>query len=310
MRDIKVVFMGTPDFAVPILDSLIKNTNVVLVVSQPDKKVGRKQEIVSTPVKKVAEENGIEVFQPNKIREDYERIISLKPDLIVTCAYGQIIPKAILDCPRLGCINVHASLLPKLRGGAPIHHAIIDDYKETGITIMYMDERMDSGDIISQERIVIEEDAMLGVLHDKLSIIGAKLLINTLPSIIDGTNDRISQDLSEVTYGYNITREEEHLDFNGLVKDIYNQVRGLNPWPLANMMIDNQEIKVIECNYKEKVVEDVSRVVEITKDAIGITASDGIIYVTKIKPFGKGIMATRDYLNGVKKENLIGKLVE
>ena len=151
----KIVFMGTPDFAVNVLQGLIDNYDVVGVVSQPDKRIGRHQVLTNTPVKELALKYDIPVFQPIKIREDYEDILNLNPDLIVTCAYGQIIPKAILDYPRLGCINVHASLLPKLRGGAPIHKSIIDDYGTTGVTIMYMDVKMDSGDIISQREVKI-----------------------------------------------------------------------------------------------------------------------------------------------------------
>ena len=200
MKNLKVVFMGTPEFAVGVLDALIKETDVRLVVSQPDKMVGRKKELKSTPVKLKALENNIEVFQPNKIREDYQRIVQINPDIIITCAYGQIIPKALLDLPKLGCINVHASLLPKLRGGAPIHKCLIDGYSKTGITIMYMDEKMDSGDIISQEEYVIKEDDNVGKLHDILSNIGAELLIKTLPSIINKTNKRIKQNEAEVTY--------------------------------------------------------------------------------------------------------------
>ena len=210
----KVIFMGTPDFAVPVLEGLIENYEVILVVSQPDKKVGRKQELKNTPIKEVALKHNIPVFQPIKIREDYDEIIKLNPDIIVTCAYGQIIPKVILDCPKLGCINVHASLLPKLRGGAPIHKAIIDGYKTTGITIMYMDVKMDDGDIISQKEIEILDSDNLESLHDKLSVLGKELLLETLPSIINGTNERIKQDEAEVTFAYNIKREEEHIDFN------------------------------------------------------------------------------------------------
>ncbi len=165
----RVVFMGTPGFAVPVLKGLIDNYEVVLVVSQPDRLVGRHQELVETPIKKVALEHNIPVFQPLKIRNEYEDILAVKPDIIVTCAYGQIIPKAILDYPRLGCINVHASLLPKLRGGAPIHKALIDGYEKTGITIMYMDEKMDSGDIIKQEEVIIEDSDNLESLYNKLS---------------------------------------------------------------------------------------------------------------------------------------------
>lgn len=307
MKNLKVVFMGTPEFAVGVLDALIKETDVRLVVSQPDKMVGRKKELKSTPVKLKALENNIEVFQPNKIREDYQRIVQINPDIIITCAYGQIIPKALLDLPKLGCINVHASLLPKLRGGAPIHKCLIDGYSKTGITIMYMDEKMDSGDIISQEEYVIKEADNVGKLHDILSNIGAELLIKTLPSIINKTNKRIKQNEAEVTYAYNIKREEEHLDFTKNCIDIYNQVRGLNPWPLANFLLDDKEIKVLNCHYKIKNVKERSKIIEITKDSFGITCNDGIIYLDEIKPFGKKAMTIKQYLNGVDKNALLNK---
>ena len=286
MKDLKVIFMGTPDFAVPVLDVLIKNTKVILVVSQPDKLVGRKQELQKTPIKKLAEANKIEVFQPIKIREDYQKIIDLKPDIIITCAYGQIIPKALLDLPKLGCINVHASLPPKLRGGAPIHHALIDGYQKTGVTIMYMDEAMDSGDIIAQKEYEIKNSDNVGTLHDKLSLMGANLLLETIPAIINKTNNRIKQNSQEVTFGYNIKREEEHLDFHKTCQEIYNQVRGLNPWPLANIIIDDKEMKVIECTYELKEInQEVGVICEVSKDKLGITVQDGIVYLTKVKPF-------------------------
>ena len=208
MKDLRVIFMGTPDFAVPVLEALIQNTNVVLVVTQPDKVVGRNHELQATPVKKVAMEHGIPVFQPVKIREEYESILEEQADIIITCAYGQIIPEVILENPRLGCINVHASLLPKLRGGAPIHHAILDGEEKTGITIMYMDKKMDTGDIIAWDEYVIGSTDNVGVLHDVLSKMGSELLIQTLPSIIAGTNKRIKQDEEAATYAWNIKREE------------------------------------------------------------------------------------------------------
>ena len=238
MNKIKVVFMGTPDFAVPVLEGLIENYEVVGVVSQPDKRVGRKQELVNTPIKEVALKHNILVFQPEKIKEDYEDILKLNPDIIVTCAYGQIIPSAILDYPRLGCINVHASLLPKLRGGAPIHKAIIDGYSKTGITIMYMDKKMDNGDIISTSETEILDSDNLESLHDRLSIMGRDLLLRTMPSIINGTNKRIKQNEEEVTYAYNIKREEEHIDLSKTRREVFNQIRGLSPVPGANLLVD------------------------------------------------------------------------
>ena len=303
----KIIFMGTPDFAVPVLEGLIENYEVVLVVSQPDKKVGRKQELKNTPIKEVAIKNGIDVFQPEKIREDYEKIIDLKPDLIVTCAYGQIIPKAILDCPRLGCINVHASLLPKLRGGAPIHKALIDGYQKTGITIMYMDVKMDNGDIISKREVEILDTDNLESLHDKLSVLGKELLLDTLPSIIDGTNKREKQNEEEVTFAYNITREEEHIDFNKTSREIFNLIRGLSPIPGANATLFNEEMKIYESKILDKKYNSVGEIVDVTKEGIVVSTSDGSILITKLKPFGKRLMDAYSYVNGIGKNKLIGE---
>jgi methionyl-tRNA formyltransferase len=311
MKNIKIIFMGTPEFAVPILKSLIENYNIVLVVSQPDKKIGRKQILTSTPIKEIAIKNNIEVFQPEKIRENYQKIIDLNPDIIITCAYGQIIPKEILNCPKLGCINVHASLLPKLRGGAPLHHAIIDGYKETGITIMYMDEQMDTGDIINKKSIEISNTDTVGSIHDKLMILGRDLLLETLPSIIEGNNSRTKQNNEEATYAYNIKREEEHIDFNKTVDEIDRLIRGLNPWPLANIIINDEEIKIIECLPEKIESKDLpGTIVNVSKDSFSIKAKDGIVKVIKIKPFGKSVMLVSDYLNGIKKDNLLNKVCE
>lgn len=302
MKDLKVIFMGTPDFAVPILKMLNENTDVVGVVTQPDKEVGRKKEKTFSPVKKYALENNLKVLQPTKI--DIEDISNIKCDIIITCAYGQILNSKILEYPRLGCINVHASLLPKYRGGAPIHWCLINGEEKTGITIMYMDKGMDSGDIIKQEEYLITDSDTVSTLHDKLSEIGSKLLLDTLPSIINKTNERIKQDENLVTYGYNITREDERLDFNQTGKEIINKIRGLNSWPLANFLLNDLEYKVLEAYFVKDEVKEVNKIIDIKKDAIGISCKDGIIYLTKIKPFGKKVMDVKSYLNGTDKSIL------
>ena len=308
----KVIFMGTPDFAVPVLEGLIENYEVILVVSQPDKRVGRKQELKNTPIKEVALKHNIPVFQPIKIREDYEEIIKLNPDIIVTCAYGQIIPKVILDCPRLGCINVHASLLPKLRGGAPIHKALIDGYKTTGITIMYMDVKMDDGDIISQREIEITDSDNLESLHDKLSVMGKELLLDTLPSIIDGSNDRIKQNEEEVTFAYNIKREEEHIDFNKSSREVFNLIRGLSPVPGAYAILDGVNVKIYGARISESFFTEKKNgeIGKIYKDGIGVSCSDGEIIITDIQFAGKKRMKVVDYLNGSDGNKLLGKIFE
>lgn len=313
MEKIKVVFMGTPDFSVPVLAGLIENYDVVGVVSQPDKRVGRHQELVNTPIKEVALKNNIVCFQPIKIREEYQEILDLNPDIIVTCAYGQIIPKEILDYPRLGCINVHASLLPKLRGGAPIHKSIIDGYSKTGITIMYMDVKMDNGDIISQRETVITDNDNLESVHDRLSLMGKELLLDTLPSIIDGTNSRIPQNEDEVTYAWNIKREEEKIDFNKTRREVFNLIRGLSPIPGAFTLLDNQEMKVYSSIISDKVFlsKKNGEITGLYKNGIGVNCSDGEIILTIIKPFGKKKMDASSYINGLQnKDTMIGKVLE
>ena len=307
----KIVFMGTPEFAVNVLQGLIDHYDVVGVVSQPDKMVGRHQELKATPIKELALKYNIPVFQPIKIREDYQWVLDLKPDMIVTCAYGQIIPKVILDCPRLGCINVHASLLPKLRGGAPIHKAIIDGYDKTGITIMYMDVKMDNGDIISQKETPILDSDNLESLHDRLSLMGRDLLLETLPSIIEGTNPRIVQREEDVTFAYNIKREEEHISFEKSSREVFNLIRGLSPVPSANAILFGEEMKIYEC----RIVDSSNKgkcgeIVDVTKEGILVKTGDGCVLLTKVKPFGKKLMDASSYVNGIGKDKLIGQVFE
>lgn len=311
MNKTRVVFMGTPDFAVPVLEGLIENYEVVGVVSQPDKRVGRKQVLVNTPIKEVALKHNILVLQPEKIREDYEDILKLNPDIIVTCAYGQIIPSAILDYPKLGCINVHASLLPKLRGGAPIHKAIIDGYSKTGITIMYMDKKMDNGDIISTSETEILDSDNLESLHDRLSIMGRDLLLETMPSIINGINKRIKQNEDEVTYAYNIKREEEHIDLSKTRREVFNQIRGLSPAPGANLLVDGEEFKIYgsEISDRKFTNKEIGEVTGLYKEGIGVMTSDGEIILTDIKPFGKKRMSASSYINGLHDKSLVGKVL-
>ena len=298
MKNLKVVFMGTPEFAVPVLEMLIENTNVELVVTQPDKLVGRKKVLTYSPIKELALKNNIEVFQPTKIREDYQRILDINPDIIITCAYGQIIPKILLDAPRLNCVNVHASYLPMLRGGAPLNHAIIDGCEYTGVTIMYMDEKMDNGDIITQYRYDIKDTDTYDDLVRILSVEGAKLLESTLPSIIDGTNNRIKQNESEVTFAWTIKREEEHIDFNKSVKEVDQLVRGLYSSPLANTIIGEVEYKIVKGHYEVK-ESNVNKINVINKKELAIGCNDGLYYIDQIKPAGKNIMDIKSFLNGV-----------
>ena len=227
-----IIFMGTPDFSVPILSMLRdEGYNVIAVVTQPDRPVGRKRVLTPPPVKVEAEKLGISVIQPEKLTgsAELDEIISLNADLIITAAFGQLLPNELLDAPALGCINVHASLLPTYRGGAPIHKAVMDGETETGVTIMYMVEKLDAGDIISQVSVPINETDDTGTLFDALSKAGVELLKNTLPSILNETNERIVQDESLVTFARNISREEERIDWKKGGKQIYDKIRGLHP---------------------------------------------------------------------------------
>lgn len=307
MKDIKVIFMGTPIFASIILDELIKKYNVIMVVCQPDREKDRKGNIIYSPCKKLAIENNIQVFQPLKIRDEYQKILDMNPDIIITAAYGQIIPDIVLNYPKYGAINVHGSLLPKLRGGAPIHHAIINGDKEIGVTIMYMDKRMDAGDIISQRAIPLTIDMNLDIAYEKLAIIGRDLLIETIPSIINGTNNRIHQDENEVTFGYNITKEEEKINFDDTSMNVYNKIRGLSSVPGAYTIINNKRMKVYSSTISDIKSKNLPGVIEdIRNDGIYVNTKDYIIKLTDIKLEGKKRCPVHEFINGIKKEDYIG----
>jgi methionyl-tRNA formyltransferase len=298
---LKIVFMGTPEFSLNVLQALIDSEHqVVGVVTQPDRPVGRKQVLTPPPVKQLAQKYGIPVFQPEKIKTDFEPVILWNPDLIVTCAFGQIIPKVLLDCPPFGAINVHASLLPQYRGGAPIHQAIIDGCKETGITIMYMAEKMDAGDIISQERVAITPKDNVSTMHDKLSLIGASLLMKTLPTLFNRTNERFTQNEAEVTYAYNIKPTDERIDWSKEGEDLFNQIRGLNPWPGAYTTLDGKRVKIYD-------VEEVVRIhntqpgeiIRVWDDAILVTTGgETSIKIKEVQLEGKKRQPMKDVLNG------------
>lgn len=301
--------MGTPDFSTKVLEMLIAKEDVIAVVTQPDRPVGRKRVMTPPPVKEVALQNGIEVYQPEKISqsEDLQTLIDLKPDLIVTAAFGQILPNALLDAPRLGAINVHASLLPKYRGGAPIHQAIIDGEKETGVTIMYMAPKLDAGDIISQQAIDIEANDDVGSMHDKLSFLGADLLAKTLPDIINGTNERIEQNEEEATFASNISREDERIDWSKSAQDIYNHIRGLSPWPVAYTKLDDKNMKLYQAHIVEGKEGKPGEIIETTKKAIIVgTGSSDAIALTDIQLSGKKRMPTANFLSGYQ-DDLVGK---
>ncbi len=299
MKNLKVVFMGTPKFATSVLEMLIEKTNVILVVSQMDKEVGRKKELTICPVKKLAIDNHIPVFQPLKIKEDYEIIQKMQPDLIVTCAYGQILPKELLDIPKYGSINIHASLLPKYRGASPIQYALLNGEKQTGVTLMYMDEGMDTGDIIAKETYMIKDTDNLKTLEDELSLLGAKLLEKNLENIQQGKVIRTKQDNNLASYTKMITREDEIIDYSERGEKIINKIRAFNPSPLAYLKTKDYEFKVIAAHFLEKDNPNVGDIIR-TKDSLGLMVQDGIIYFDIIKPIGKKEMPIKNYLNGLR----------
>ena len=308
MKDKRIVFMGTPTFAVPMLEALIEKYNVVLVVSQPDREKDRKGNLIVTPTKEVAIKNNIPVYQPLKIKEEYQTIIDYKPDIIITCAYGQIIPDIILKLPEYGCINVHGSLLPKLRGGAPIHHAIINGDKITGMTIMYMASKMDAGDIISGRSMEISENDNLDYIYNKMSYLGRDLLLDTLPSIFNRTNNREKQDESLVTFGLNIKKEEEKINFNETAINIHNRIRGLSSVPGAYAILDNKRVKIYESFITDKVSnKSPGTIIDINKNGIYVCTKDNVIKITDIKLEGKKRCKIQDFINGIKKEKYINK---
>ena len=301
-----IVFMGTPEFAVPILQSLIDNPeyDVQAVLTQPDHHIGRKRTLHQSPVKELAEQYNIEVLQPAKLSKspEMEKIISLQPDLMITAAYGQFLPTKLLAAAKIAAINVHGSLLPKYRGGAPIQYSIINGDKETGVSIMYMVKKMDAGDIISQRSIPIEDTDDSGTMFKKLSLLGRDLLLETLPKLISGDVNPVAQDPDKVVFSPNITSEQEQIDFRLPARLIDAKVRGLRPAPLANMVIDGLRTKIYDVTpLEEKTDLEPGKVVRVTKHQLVIAAGDRTTYqINKLKPAGKKAMDITSYLNGHK----------
>jgi len=306
----RIVFMGTPEFAVPSLKLLVEqNYTIVAVVTQPDRPKGRKKTLTPPPVKEAALSLGLPVLQPERMRspEAAAAIAELKPDLIVTAAYGQILPKAVLELPRLGCINVHGSLLPQYRGGAPIQRSIINGESKTGVTIMYMAEGLDTGDMISVVEVPIGERDTSGTMFEKLSLAGAKLLGETLPSIISGEIQAIPQNNELATYAPNLTREDERINWNSPASTIYNQVRGLSPMAGAFTYLNGEVFKVWGCEKTDTVrtTKDVKHpgvVLAADSSGIAVQTGQGILLLTHIQPAGKKAMLAADWLKGARLE--------
>lgn len=299
-----IVFMGTPQFAVPVLQGLLDQPeyDVQVVLTQPDHRVGRKHVLTPSPVKQLAVDNNIKVLQPAKLNKspEMDEIIALQPDLLITAAYGQFLPSKLLAAAKIAAVNVHGSLLPKYRGGAPVQYSIINGDAETGISIMYMVKQMDAGDVLAQRAIPIEKDDDNGTMFDKLSILGRDLLLETLPELIDGNATATPQDESQVVFSPNISTAQERIDYRLPADQIDNKVRGLRPAPLGNMVIDGLRTKIYDVTpLDEKTNLQPGQVVRATKHQLVLAAGDGTTYqINRLKPAGKQAMDITAYLNG------------
>ena len=299
----RIVFMGTPEFAVPSLRQLIADGHeIVCVLTQPDKPKNRGMKLMPSPVKVVAMEHQIEVYQPATLKsgEALERLSALKPELIVVAAYGKILPKEILDLPRLGCINVHSSLLPRYRGAAPINWAILNGETETGVTIMYMAEGLDTGDIISQRATAIDPDETVESLHDRLALLGAELLGETVAAIGAGTAQRVPQNDAESCYAPMLSRQLSPIDFSRSAHEIHNQVRGLIPWPATTMEIKGKTFKIfaVEETGMDS-TQGAGTLLGADKQGINVVCGDGkVLRILELQAPGKKRMRAVDYLRG------------
>ena len=310
----RVVFMGTPDFAVGTLKAIIEaGHDVAAVVTQPDKPKGRSKSLVFSPVKEEAVAHGITVLQPERARDEafVEELRTYNADVIVVVAFGQLLPASIINMPRYGCINVHASLLPKYRGGAPIHWAIMNGDKETGITIMKTTLKMDAGDIIKVRRTTIGEDENLESLYSRLSYLGRDLLLEVIPTILNHTATYTKQNNQEVSFALNVSKEEMKIDFTKPMEEVFNKIRGLSSIPGAYCYLEQKRLKIYKAikekkNYQGKP----GQIVHVDEDSFSIMCLDGALKVLDIGIEGKKRCLVKDYLNGIKDKSLLNKVLE
>lgn len=297
---LRIVFMGTSDFAVPALRALHgANYPIPLVLTQPDRPAGRGLELRASPVKRAALELGLPLFQPEKIRtaEAVEAISKIGPDVVVVAAYGQILPASVLGIPKTACLNVHGSILPKYRGAAPIHYAVMAGDKETGVTLMYMNEKMDEGDLLLVKKTPVGPEETTGVVHDRLALLGAEGLLEALKLLARGTAPRIAQDASLASYAPSIKREFCKLDWNSPASRLFNRVRGLSPWPGAETSWKGMEFKVYQASLEDRKGKP-GEVLEISKDGILVGAGIGSVKLKEIQPPGKRRMPAYDFTLG------------
>lgn len=299
-----VVFMGTPQFAVPILQALIDDPayTVKAVLTQPDRRVGRKHKLTASPVKQLAQQYNLPVLQPAKLAKSAEldQLVALAPDLMITAAYGQFLPTKLLNAAKIAAINVHSSLLPKYRGGAPIQYAVMNGDSETGVSIMYMVKQMDAGDVLAQRRVPITAEDDAGTMFAKLSLVGRDLLMETLPKLVAGEVEATPQDESQVVFSPNISTAQERIDYRLPARLIDAKVRGLRPKPLANLVLDGVVTKLLDVTpLAEKTALAPGQVVRVEKHGLILAAGEGTTYrINRLKPAGKPAMEITAYLNG------------
>ncbi len=300
MENARVMFMGTPEFAKEILEHLIKlNYNIVASVSQPDRPVGRKRVLTQTPVKKLSIKHEIACVQPEQIKKSVDKVLSFKPDIIITCAYGQIIPKRILDYPKYGAFNIHASLLPKLRGGAPIHKAIMFNESETGITIMEMSEKMDEGDMILKNKIKISDEHTTKSLSLELIELAKQAIEKAMPLLLAQNYPKEKQNSDLATYAYNISKDEEFISFDRSFIEVDRHIRSLIDRPVGYGIVDGLKIKLHGVKHSQQTSDlENGTILGLVDDGIGVVVENKVLVLTKVQPAGKNIMAAKDFNNG------------
>ncbi|WP_247905495.1 methionyl-tRNA formyltransferase [Streptococcus anginosus] len=303
-----IIFMGTPDFSATVLKGLLesKQYEILAVVTQPDRAVGRKKEIRMTPVKELALDYGLPIYQPEKLSKSAEldSLMNLNADGIVTAAFGQFLPSKLLDSVNFA-VNVHASLLPKYRGGAPIHYAIINGDKEAGVTIMEMVKEMDAGDMIARRAIPIEETDNVGTMFEKLALVGRDLLLESLPSYLAGDLKPVPQDKNQVTFSPNISPEEERIDWTKTNRQLFNQIRGMYPWPVAHTLLNGDRFKIYEATPVEGAGQS-GEILAIGKKELIVAAGEGALSLKTVQPAGKPKMTIVDFLNGLGRQLSVG----
>jgi len=308
---LRIVYAGTPEFAVPALQALIDSPHeVVAVYTQPDRPAGRGRKLRASPVKQLALAHDLPVEQPTSLRDEQAQahLADLRPDLMVVAAYGLILPKAVLETPRLGCINIHASLLPRWRGAAPIQRAILAGDRETGVTIMQMDEGLDTGAMLLKRALPIAEDDTAASLHDRLAVLGAEALMEALPGIMDGSLEAIPQNEAEATYAAKLDKAEARIDWQQPAEHIARQVRAFNPWPVAQAELDGQPLRIWEARAVDRPAQaEPGTVVAESAEGIDVAAGEGCLRITRLQlPGGKQLPAAT-FLNG---RSLAGKRLQ